>query len=971
MSGSWRVVRPCPICGGKDRCTRNDKGAVCCYRAAGSAQFQSNARLAGYLPVELYDKTAKQWRERPAGEHGELIYELETERERRLGDAAAKKARAKEQRSARKAKAIADAQAAGMGLAEAKGHVEAVEERAEFHAAQEAAAKAKAPKSDESDFFRERAILAARKIWHEARGEGDARLTLGTAPGFEDGRGQDHPRVRSYLIARMSAGAEAFQHLGRLPPSIRYHGQCPREGGADGESPTDTCPALVAAFSNARGTVLGVQRIFLDRGGAPTKAAGDRVKVMKGSFSGGGAVRLTKPATVSGVLIIAEGIESAAAVWAAVPESVAVWSVVSTAGFKNLVLDEGDAAPKVGWIKHVILAGDLDEVKKDGKRPGGEAVSACATRIREQWPELKVSVFFPTHEVAPEHVDEGGNPVDGKTIDWLDLLRVYGREVVAKALIKGSVDKPVDHFLPPTRTERAKIVLESMFRPARSAGQTWRLRRYAGKWWTYRERGRPRWVEENAPEEVEAVVGAELDTRWVLKRGERKLAALSGGAVKDVMCAVVNYTAARAEQMPVWLEPSFDEAGHPQWGGTICFDDVEGTAPIKAEHVIAAQNGLMDSLAWCSGKVRILAPTTRWFSRSCLPFEIPVAQLESVRYDPDDDADERALCAKLCPEWLKFLEWTFEHDPDSIETLQRWFGYCLTSDCKYQKVLWLQGPPGTGKGTITDVLAEVVGQDNVGTSSFNNLAERFDLSSLVGRNVIFVPEVQMGRADSAAALEVFKAITGNSPVRVEDKYASVKNNVRITGKWVITPNEEPKFSDSSAALMRRLVVLVTRRKVEKPDEMLGERLRAERVGVLCWALFGLRRLEKMREFMQPEAGQELKNEMRRGMSPVSAWAEDECVLQPGSKVTIDLAWKLYKRWADSNGLAEMGKATFGSKLRAALPQVARAEITTHGVRGYWYVGFRPWMPDEARDQPAAPRSIDSMDEHQLGFQAEH
>jgi len=927
---------------------------------------------AGYVQAERWDATSRTWKPREAGPDGQLIYELESERERRMGEAAAKKARAKDSRAANKAAAIARAVEGGAAPAEAAEAVTRVEEREEFEQAQ-AAGKAKAARAeeqagddDETNPFRQAAILAARRLWREARGDADLNIVLGSLPGCRGGRGADHPRLREYLKVR----GIPLEHLpgGRVPPSLRFHGDCLRESGHDGASPPDTCPAILAAFSTAKGEVRGVQRIYLDAGGEPRKAAeaGDgKAKREKGSFKCGGAVRLTKASTVAGILVICEGVETAVAVLASVAEGVAVWSVVSTSGYKKLLLDEVDAGLKVGWIKQVVIAGDLDECKRDGKRPGGEAAAACATRLREQWPHLSIAVMYPNHEIAPKHVDDAGNTTEGKSCDWLDVLRHYGREVVCKALIKGEVANADGLYLPETRTARAQVVLENMFRPDRAASQTWRLRRYAGKWWTYRQNGRPRWVEESAPEEVEAAVGSRLDRYFLIKRGVPKLAALSGGAVKDIMAAMICYTAARAEQMPVWLDGSFDDGGRPQWGETIKFDDAVGDAPIKAERVIAGRNGLMDSLAWCKGQVRIISPSSRWFSRSCLPFDIPVSELESVKYDPDDDADERVLCQRMCPEWLKFLNWTFENDSDSIETLQRWFGYCLTSDTKYQKVLWLQGPPGTGKGTICDVLAEVVGADNVGTSSFNNLAERFDLASLVGRNVIFVPEVQMGRADAAAALEVFKAITGNSPVRVEDKYSQVKNNVRITGKWVVTPNEEPKFSDASAALMRRLVVLVTRRKVERPDEMLGERLCAERVGVLCWALFGLRRLEALRNFIQPAAGQALKDDMKRAMSPVSAFVEDQCALHVGSRVTVDVLYKMYKRWAEESGLGDMGRPAFGAKLRASTPQVDRAEVTVHGVRQYMYLGIRPWLEGEDRSQTPRALTVDRLDESTL------
>jgi putative DNA primase/helicase len=63
-------------------------------------------------------------------------------------------------------------------------------------------------------------------------------------------------------------------------------------------------------------------------------------------------------------------------------------------------------------------------------------------------------------------------------------------------------------------------------------------------------------------------------------------------------------------------------------------------------------------------------------------------------------------------EWLAFLKKLWPNDPETIGTLQEWFGYLLTPDTRQQKILFLLGPKRSGKGTIARVLGELVGATN-------------------------------------------------------------------------------------------------------------------------------------------------------------------------------------------------------------------------------------------------------------------
>ena len=172
--------------------------------------------------------------------------------------------------------------------------------------------------------------------------------------------------------------------------------------------------------------------------------------------------------------------------------------------------------------------------------------------------------------------------------------------------------------------------------------------------------------------------------------------------------------------------------------------------------------------------------------------------VEQVQAAMADEADEFDLVQALAPTWLGFLDHASQGEGLWIETLQRWFGYCLTSDISLQKMLWLQGYPGTGKGTIREAITTVVGEDNTAMMTIDALAGRFDVASMVGKNAIFIPELRVShQTNQAAALDLLNSISGGDPQKVDDKFKKIESFVRMTGKFVITPNEESSLTDPS------------------------------------------------------------------------------------------------------------------------------------------------------------------------------
>ena len=110
----------------------------------------------------------------------------------------------------------------------------------------------------------------------------------------------------------------------------------------------------------------------------------------------------------------------------------------------------------------------------------------------------------------------------------------------------------------------------------------------------------------------------------------------------------------------------------PAWIG-------EPPQPWPAEEVLACRNELIHLPSLVTGREHACLATPQFFT--------PVA----LDYNFDINAGPPS-------EWLAFLNELWPDDPQSIATLQEWFGYCLTLDTRQQKILMMVGPSALGQG---------------------------------------------------------------------------------------------------------------------------------------------------------------------------------------------------------------------------------------------------------------------------------
>lgn len=294
-------------------------------------------------------------------------------------------------------------------------------------------------------------------------------------------------------------------------------------------------------------------------------------------------------------------------------------------------------------------------------------------------------------------------------------------------------------------------------------------------------------------------------------------------------------------------------------------------------------------------------------------------------------------------EWLQFLDEIWGKDPQSIQTLQEFMGYCLTPDTSQQKILSLFGPKRSGKGVIARVMTGVIGAKNVAGTTLSDLGDRFGLHPLMGRNLAIIPDARL-RGQTSRVVERLLSISGEDMLLIDRKGYDAISAVLPT-RLMISSNELPRFDDASGALVGRMIVLQTTRSFYGRENIhLSRRLLKERASILLWALDGLRRLRERGHFIQPDSGKELVEEWDNLSSPVRVFVKERCDLGPFKRIGVSELYQAYVEWCREIGVIyPEAPNTFGRNLRAVVPHlsIVHPRVGEGRIRFYDGIGLLP------------------------------
>ena len=321
----------------------------------------------------------------------------------------------------------------------------------------------------------------------------------------------------------------------------------------------------------------------------------------------------------------------------------------------------------------------------------------------------------------------------------------------------------------------------------------------------------------------------------------------------------------------------------------------------------------------------VLPHGTKFFATHMLPIE----------FDPAAVPD--------CPNWKKRLqEWN--PAPLVVRELQKFFGYCLTREVRYERMLLLYGPGGDGKSTVMNILRALVGKQNCSHIPMGKLNDQFYLSRLVDKLVNMSTEVE---AQAMQSMEI-KAIVSGDPV-----CAAFKNQTPFDFepfcKLVYSTNRLPKMLDNSDGFFRKIMIIEFKGQFVKKGRaniFLCDELLQELPGIFAWALAGLVMLRE-EGFSQVAEMQESLTEYKRMNNNVLYYIEKHVQEDPAGRAGKTAVYEDYGKRCRAWNLMPIGEPSFR---REFLRQLEEKNIEVRpgkllgkdesGLRPNAYLGFR-------------------------------
>ena len=214
--------------------------------------------------------------------------------------------------------------------------------------------------------------------------------------------------LRRYLLNRgLSEVLDAIPTTIRFHPALEY-----RHQQSDGVWVSmGHFPAMVAAVQTSNDRCVNVHRTFLSADGRKARIpdpddAGSLLpskKLMRSAVPGeskGAAIRLR---AVSGIVALAEGIETALAVQ--IGTGLPTWATVSAGGMRSVVLPKS--------VRKVLIFADLD-------RSGTGSLAAHDLQNRLLGEGRVATVVTPDSSLLQRPNDKDGDEV--RSVDWLDVM---------------------------------------------------------------------------------------------------------------------------------------------------------------------------------------------------------------------------------------------------------------------------------------------------------------------------------------------------------------------------------------------------------------------------------------------------------------------------------------------------------------------------------------------------------------------
>lgn len=291
-----------------------------------------------------------------------------------------------------------------------------------------------------------------------------------------------------------------------------------------------------------------------------------------------------------------------------------------------------------------------------------------------------------------------------------------------------------------------------------------------------------------------------------------------------------------------------------------------------------------------------------------------------------------------CPQWLEFLDQTFNHDKEVIHFVQKAVGYSLTGSNSEQVMFIPYGNGRNGKSVFLNVVKYAAGSYAKTMNAETIMQKRnnssqgpsSDIARLESARLVISSEANEGdRLDES----LIKQMTGGDTLVARYSYGSDFEFNPTFKLWMAT-NHMPNIHGTDEGIWRRLVIIPFNHTVKKEnvDKNLEDKLKAESMGILKWAIDGAMMWQR-EGLNEPDSIRSAGKGYREEMDVIQAFVDENCQISPDFSVQASELFNAYRDWADeTNNWKGMSNTKFGREISKRFKKTRKENgIFYHGL----------------------------------------
>lgn len=240
--------------------------------------------------------------------------------------------------------------------------------------------------------------------------------------------------------------------------------------------------------------------------------------------------------------------------------------------------------------------------------------------------------------------------------------------------------------------------------------------------------------------------------------------------------------------------------------------------------------------------------------------------------------------------WMEYLERSWGDDVDyaqKVAALQEAFAATMFGVAPdYQRAILLHGKPGTGKTQALEVLKALMPPSAQCAIPPTLWAERFQMATMAGKTLNVCGELpEEATIDGRAFKEVIEGTGQHTEFKGMDGFVLKP----IAAHW-FGSNFLPRSRDTSGGFVRRWLILDYNRIVPASEKVVNFHkllISEEREAIAAWAVQGLARLMRQRDYTLPHSHEVRVNQVLRSNNSVAAFLQSSDKIRPEEGAETD------------------------------------------------------------------------------------